>query len=577
MKPPPNHLKIQLGQHSSAGVKPENQDFHGALVPDAQELVHKGIAIALADGISSSKVAHIASETAIKSFLTDYYCTSDAWSVRTAASKVIQSTNSWLYSQSRNVTSRDHGYVCTFSGLVLKGRRAHLFHVGDSRIWRLAGNSLECLTTDHRLHVSGTESYLNRACGIAQKIEVDYLGVDLRTGDVFVLSTDGVHDFISANDLAREITGASDLDDAAGKIVERALQAGSTDNLTVQIVRITHLPDAGVEDMLTGDDLLPPAPIPQVPGYHEGYKLLRNLQSSSRSHIFLAEDEETGTHSVLKFPSVDLRGETDYLRRLALEEWVARRISSPHVLKAAPSHQEKQTLFVATEFVEGQTLRQWMTDNPHPDLETVRGILEQVVKGLRAFHRKEMVHQDLRPENIMIDGSGTVKIIDFGSVRIAGVMEAAPTLDRAEILGTHQYTAPEIFLGYLGTELSDQFSLGVIAYEMLTGKLPYGSSVARATSEQAQSRLQYRSAVTQTGRVPDWVDGALFKSVNPVPGKRYDALSEFLQDLRRPNPGFQSDRFEPLSARNPVLFWQAICAVLAITCLVLLFQLHGNA
>ena len=100
---------------------------------------------------------------------------------------------------------------------------------------------------------------------------------------------------------------------------------------------------------------------------------------------------------------------------------MARRVNSAHVLKPRIQSRPQNYLYVVTEFVDGQTLTQWMIDNPRPDLETVRGIVEQIAKGLQAFHRLEMLHQDLRPDNIMIDRTGTAKIIDFGSVRIAGI------------------------------------------------------------------------------------------------------------------------------------------------------------
>jgi serine/threonine protein kinase len=247
-------------------------------------------------------------------------------------------------------------------------------------------------------------------------------------------------------------------------------------------------------------------------------------------------------------------------------------LNSPYVLKAVPSPRARKTLFSVTEFVEGRTLRQWMTDNPNPDLESVRTIIEQIAKGLRAFHRHGMLHQDLRPENIMICDEGIVKIIDFGSVLIEGVLEAAPGLDGAEILGTHQYTAPEYFLGYRGTERSDYFSLGVIAYEMLTGKLPYGGKVSRANSHKAQSALTYISAASQTQRVPDWIDAALARLVQPDSGKRYEVLSEFLEDFRRPNASLKPDRMTPFSKRDPVRFWQTVSLVLALAVLILLYR-----
>ncbi len=196
-------LSVTIGQCSEAGAKPLNQDFHGALIPEGTDLALKGIAVAMADGISSSKVSRIAAETAVKSFLTDYYCTSDAWTAKTAGERVIRAANAWLHAESRrNWLYDNQGYICTFSAIVFKGRTAHIFHVGDSRIFQLAGGSLEQLTRDHRVSISKTEGYLNRALGVDPNVEIDYLAFDLKPGDVFVLSTDGVHEFISPRDMA---------------------------------------------------------------------------------------------------------------------------------------------------------------------------------------------------------------------------------------------------------------------------------------------------------------------------------------------------------------------------------------
>src|ERR1043165_4890188 len=214
-----------------------------------------------------------------------------------------------------------------------------------------------------------------------------------------------------------------------------------------------------------------------------------------------------------------------------------------------------------------------MIDHPRPDLETVRGIVEQIAKGLRAFHRKEMLHQDLRPDNIMIDSTGTAKIIDFGSTRIAGVVEAAPPAVHGDIQGTLQYTAPEYFSGETGTPRSDMFSLGVIAYQMLTGRLPYGAQIAKARTRSQLGRLTYRSALDSRPEIPAWIDGALRRAVHPDPYRRYDSLSEFLFDLRHANAKYSST--PPLIERNPSLFWKISTAILACAVVVLLALLHG--
>ena len=560
-------LKVSLGQHSDKGRKEVNQDFHGALVPVQPLLGSKGIAVALADGIGSSDVSQSAAKFAVMALLDDYYCTSEAWSVRTSVERVLTATNSWLHSrthQSQHRYEKDKGYVCTLSAVVIKSTTAHVFHVGDSRIYRLRADTLEQLTQDHRVWVSDEQSYLSRAVGFNPQIEIDYQALQIQKGDVFLLASDGVYEHVDAGFIVGAVQrGRADLDSAARTIVAAAYQHDSPDNLTVQIVAIDELPsqEAGEIHQQLARLSLPPILEPRMT--LDGYRIVREVHGSNRSHIYLAVDTETEALVILKTPSVDLQGDPDYLERFLMEEWVARRIDSAHVLKPCEQTRERHFLYVATEFIDGQTLAQWIIDNPHPDLETVRGIVEQIARGLQAFHRLEMLHQDLRPNNVMIDKTGTVKIIDFGATRVAGLVEMAPPVERSNILGTAQYTAPEYFLGEAGTARSDLFSLGVITYQMLSGRLPYGTEVAKARTQSAQRNLRYDSVLADDREIPAWIDGVLAKAVHPNPLKRYDTLSEFVHDLRHPNQAFLSKTRPPLVERHPVLFWKLVSTILA--------------
>ncbi len=530
------------------------------------------MAIALADGISSSRVSRTASEVAVKSFLEDYYCTPDAWSVKTSAQRVLTAANSWLHAQTQRSQARfdrDRGYVCTLSAVVLKGSSAHLFHVGDSRVYRVNGAGLEQLTTDHRVRSSAEESYLGRALGAGPHLEIDHHALALQGGDVFVLATDGVYEFARPAAIAEALREhADDLDAAARRIVEEAYAQGSTDNLTLQIVRVDELPRSDPAAVWQRAAELPCAPLLEARMSFEGYRIVREIHASPRSHLYLAVDEGTGAQVVIKTPSIDLRGDSAYLERFLLEEWIAQRVDSPYVLKPCLRRRAPRSIHLVTEYIEGQTLAQWMTDHPRPELEAVRRVVEQIAKGLRAFHRLEMLHQDLRPQNVMLDSSGTVKIIDFGSVSVAGVAETRPG-ESAGVLGTAAYTAPEYFLGEAGSVRSDLFSLGVIAYQMLSGRLPYGAAVARTRTAAEQRKLAYRPLAEHRRDVPAWVDGALRKALHPDPDRRYAEVSEFVHDLRHANAALLGRARPPLIERNPLVFWKGLSVLLAAVVLAM--------
>ncbi|RLA45869.1 MAG: bifunctional protein-serine/threonine kinase/phosphatase [Gammaproteobacteria bacterium] len=569
-------LKISTGQYSDKGRKTLNQDFYGIYSPQEPLLTSKGIAIALADGISSSDVSHIASQTAVTSFLEDYFCTSEAWSVKKSAQCVLNATNSWLHSQSQQSQYRydkDRGYVCTLSAMIIKSATAHIFHVGDARIYQVHGNALEQLTEDHRLWISQEESHLARALGINQQLEIDYQSLPLEKGDTFLLATDGVYEHVNAKFIGHVIEdNKNDLDKAAQAIVAEAYEKGSTDNLTTQIIRIDELPGKNASEIYQALTELPFPPVLEARMDFDGYNIVREVHASSRSHVYLATDSETNIQVIIKAPSIDLRDDPAYLERFLMEEWVGRRLNSPYVLQSGPQTRKRNYVYIVTEFIDGQTLMQWMTDNPKPDLETVRGIIEQIARGLSAFHRQEMLHQDLRPANIMIDSTGTVKIIDFGSTRVAGIMETTATIEQENLLGTAQYSAPEYFLGESGTPCSDLFSLGVIAYQMLTGRLPYGAQVAKCKTKSAQNKLTYNTVLNDDREIPAWVDEVIRKAVHPNPLKRYEELSEFIYDLRHPNKEFINKTRPPLMERNPVLFWKSVSFILMIFIIMLLLR-----
>lgn len=563
-----SQLALSIGQFTTKGRKEINQDFHDIRIPSEPLLSTKGVAIAIADGISSSKVSQEASKVSVSSFLEDYFSTSEAWTVKKSAQRVIQATNSWIYAQNRQNLyhlDKDRGYVCTFSAMVIKSTTAYIFHIGDVRIYRLRDGVLEQLTEDHRTWVTKEKSYLARALGIDVNVRVDYDTQDVKEGDIFLFMTDGVYEFTDFDWMInRLLSDEATFDEKAKDIVQKAYEEGSDDNLTMQIVRVDALPEQSLEEIQHNLPQKKLPPLLEARMEFDGYTIVRELSNSSRSHVYLARDHDTGTSAVIKIPSTEHKEDKAYLERFLLEEWIARCINNQHVLKAYPQDRERNYLYTVMEYVEGQTLEQWMVDNPHPSLEEVRNITDQVARGLLAFHRQEMIHQDLRPANIMIDKTGSVKIIDLGAVRVGGITEINTFMDQGEILGTMTYSAPEYFLGDTGTYRSDLFSLGVIVYQMLSGALPYKLDVAKATSKSAQKKLKYHSLYREDSDIPLWIDETLRKAVHPDPFKRYSELSEFTYDLRHPNPKYLKKVRPPLRERNPAAFWQIIALIEAV-------------
>lgn len=564
------HLEAQLtltvGQATSAGLKSQNEDCIGMRIPDQPALTIKGAVAVIADGVSAAEAGKEASEMCVRNFISDYYATPDAWSVKTSGQKIVLALNRWLVGQ-----SQIKGHVSTLSALILKSQTAYIFHVGDTRIYRLRKGYFECLTTDHSISINKDTVYLSRAMGMDSRLEMDYQQFEIEQDDVFFLSTDGVHDFISPKDIQQEIQNSEDLNESCSRLNNMALAAGSSDNVSCQIVKVDKLPSANNQEIYQKlSDLSFPPPL-SVGQSLDGLTVIKILHESPRSQVYLVKNPQN-ERFILKTPSLNFEDDPAYIERFVLEQWIGRRIDSPYVVKIIES-KSKTGLYTLMEYVDGLTLEKWMKENPKPDIKEVVRLAEMISRGIRALHRKDILHQDIKPDNILLSADGIPKIIDFGSCYAAGVEEIDTPFERDLALGTAVYSAPETRFDMPKTKRSDLFSLALVVYEVLTGQLPFGDQLEKLKDQRKLSSLKYQSAMQFNPMVPAWMDQALKRALSPLPEMRQDAMSEFIFDLQRPNTQYKQPSFVPLSQRNPLRFWQGLAVLEATIIGVLMYCL----
>ncbi len=572
--PPLDKLRLNVGQYSVAGRKEQNEDAIGIRIPDGNLLTTKGAVAVIADGVSAAEAGREASHTCVSNFLSDYFSTPESWSVKLSAQRVLAALNRWLYSCGQGIHDNRRGYITTMSTVVLKSHTAHIFHVGDSRVYRLRDGVLEQLTKDHSTPVSDQHAYLVRAMGLDVHLEVDYQAVPLQQDDLFLQTTDGLHDVLSLHAIRGIlIQGSTDLSAVCQQLAEAALQAGSQDNLSCQLLHVEALPAAEINEVISQLTQLQFPPFLEKGMILDGYRIVRELHASTRSQVYLVEDTAGGEHYCMKTPSVNFEDDPAYIERFVMESWIGSRINSPHVVRVITPRRPKSCLYYLTEYVNGMTLSRWMRENPQPAVGEAVFLIDQIAKGIRAMHRRETLHQDIKPDNILIDHHGQVKIVDFGACHVAGIAEIATPLQRDIALGTATYSAPEYTLGLPANYKADLFSLAVISYEMLTGKLPFGGKLEHCKTERDFLATTYTESYKLNPLVPLWIDGALKKALRFHEERRHADVSEFVYELQHPNPHYLEYHQRPLLARDPLKALKILCVVLVVTQIVSLILL----
>lgn len=579
----PEHLQAELSltlaQLSVAGHKPQNEDAIGIRIPKGALLCNKGAVAVIADGVSAAEAGKEASETCVQNFLNDYFSTPDSWTVKKSTLQVLTALNRWLYSQGQHFWDAQKGYVSTFSCIIFKSQTAHIFHVGDSRIYRYRQGHLEQLTRDHTTVINRKQSYLARAMGLDTKLDVDYQSTELEADDIYFLSTDGIHDFMKTSDISKYLKPIAKCKEekqftkTCQLIVDKAMAGGSGDNLSCQIIHIDTLPNQTMNEVSRRLTQLPFPPHLEPGMVLDNYQIEKQLHANSRSQVYLVKDNISGKRFCMKTPSANYEDDLSYIERFTMESWIGSRIKNAHVLKIIESNRPRTFLYYITEYISGITLEQWIKQNPNPAIQDVVYIIEQIVKGLRAMHRRETLHQDIRPANIMIAHNGEATIIDFGSCFVNSIAEITSPLEQERQLGTAGYSAPEVVLTNKSSIRSELFSVAVIAFEMLTGTEPFKGKLSKCRSSADYLNTKYIPCFDYNPLLPIWIDGAIKKALRFQPERRFEDVSEFLYELKHPNPKYKQKHNAALLERNPLRFWK-INAVIWFTafCISLLIK-----
>ena len=551
-------IQASIGFISSTGPRKQNEDFAAALIGAELPQPRQEVVAAVADGIGGAKGGRTAAETAVRGFLDGFCDMPETMEVQRAGARILSALNGWINSLGRQ-DPKLTGMGCTFTALVLRGRVAHLLHVGDSRAYRFSGDRLSCLTTDHvRSSGNGRSHTLTRALGVEPEVRLDYATQPVALHDRFLLCSDGVHGFLAEHSIADVLRLRSAPEDTARALVALALDSGGSDNATAMVLDIVALPAAGSADIGGSIGLLPIAPVPLGGETIDGFVLRALISDGRYSRLFAADDDVEGGTVALKFPKPEIASVAAYRAAFAREAWVGARVNNPGIGRVIELPPGRQTcLYTVMPLYQGELLERRLARSPALGLEEGRNIGIRLGRAVAALHRADIIHRDIKPDNVILEGGGALKLVDLGVVRVPGLEEFPPE----NIPGTAAYMAPEMRDGEPGNELTDLFALGVTMVRAFTGEYPYAT--ADATGPPRRARPLELAALRPD--LPAWLGAAIGRAIAPDPARRFDDVLEFALVLEAgpARAAAEPARPQTLYERAPLRVWQGIAAILA--------------
>lgn len=566
-------LRVDIGWHSERGARAGNEDFAAAQRPEAHETGH-GLVAAIADGVAAGGGGREAAQTTVMTVLQDYFGTPATWDTSVALDRLIGAQNAWLASANRRAGG---GAMTTLTALVLRGHSYTLAHVGDTRAWLLREGRCEQLTTDHAFEHPDVRSRLTRAIGLEDHVRVDYLQGELQRGDVFLLTTDGVHGALGATQLRQLAQRATEgqAQTASETLVRAALQAGSRDNASALVIRVLDLADARLEDVLIGGRQRPVPGRLKVGDTLDQYTVTAVVADTGLHRLYQARDNASRELVTIKTLHESRAGDPEERAMLAHEVWLGLRLAersggtgSGFVNVREP--REPSAFYAVFDWHGGSTLEQALARKRSFSVEQVVQGGIAVARSLGRLHRQGVVHRDIKPGNLHLGDDGVWRVLDLG-VAVSGQESAAL---RSLHAGTPSYMNPEQWEGEGGaaaTPGSDLYALGVTLYQWLTGHLPYGEV---EPYQLARYRRDPKPPSRLRPDVPIWLDHVVLRAVARDARQRFETAEELVLALERgASRPIAAPGATPYFSRDPAGVWKAALVASVVLNGLLLFWL----
>jgi protein phosphatase len=563
-------LQFTIGQASLTGPRARNEDYVGVVTPAKAQLNIKGALIAVADGVSGNAGGGEASEMTVRTVTSDYYATPDTWEPLASLDKVLTAANRWLLAQA-NANRDMAGMATTLSLLLLRGQHYYTAHVGDTRIYLLRDGVLKQITTDHVWDRPDMRHVLKRAVGLDQHLAVDFGEGHLQVGDVFALMSDGVWDALGEKNIHHALALYDSPQLMCEHLTKTAIEKGSTDNSTAVAIKITQLGEDTLTELLAGGKHLTLPNKLSLGDILDDFEVIEMLHESRASLLYKVRNINTKQLFVLKTLQPLLATDIESCNGLLNEEWLAKRVVSQYVPQVFPVSVEKRSkLYYIMSWHEGATLQQRLDSGHHFTVAGTAKIGLDMLRGIGALHRLNIVHRDIKPANVHQASDQRLRILDLGVALSSGITAVVDAGANLQNPGTPSFMAPELFEGKPATPQSDIYAAGVTLYHLLTRKYPYGEiePFQRPKFGQPIPPMRYRPDV------PYWLENIILKAIAHDAKLRFETAEEMLLALEHGElkPILAPAR-TPLIARARLVKWQWIAIFSFILNILLIYLL----